>query len=177
MDIDRVGSLMGNFGEFFGSIAVVATLIYLALQVRQNSQALRIGARQHVLDRLSDGIRHIVSEPDTRAVITKAFNQIDDLTQDERVHFNHLMMLFSNNFYDALMLHRDSDLNDDAFNLVANAYIGSCATPGGNAWWKQMSEAAGDTGVNFPPEFINYVNRRIEEDTGAGKTVGTVWQI
>jgi hypothetical protein len=31
---------LGSLGEFFGSIAVLATLVYLALQTRQNTQAI-----------------------------------------------------------------------------------------------------------------------------------------
>ncbi len=31
--------LLGNFGEFVGAIAVVATLAYLAVQIRQNTKA------------------------------------------------------------------------------------------------------------------------------------------
>ena len=37
---------LGSLGEFFGSIAVVITLIYLAVQVRQNTGALQATARE-----------------------------------------------------------------------------------------------------------------------------------
>ena len=47
---------LGSLGEFFGSIAVLATLIYLAMQTRQKTLAIRaqldsarIGAIQEVL--------------------------------------------------------------------------------------------------------------------------------
>ena len=36
MDLMSTAQLLGNLGEFVGAIAVVATLIYLALQVRQS---------------------------------------------------------------------------------------------------------------------------------------------
>ena len=34
MDHQAFAQLLGNYGEFVGAVAVVATLIYLALQVR-----------------------------------------------------------------------------------------------------------------------------------------------
>jgi hypothetical protein len=37
----EVSQLLGNFGEFFGAVAVVATLAYLASQLRQNTKARR----------------------------------------------------------------------------------------------------------------------------------------
>ncbi len=38
MDLMDTAQLLGNFGEFVGAIAVVATLGYLALQIRQNTR-------------------------------------------------------------------------------------------------------------------------------------------
>ena len=39
MSILELSQLLGNFGEFFGSIAVFATLIYLSIQVKQSKRA------------------------------------------------------------------------------------------------------------------------------------------
>jgi hypothetical protein len=40
MDHQTFAQLLGNYGEFVGAIAVVLTLIYLALQIRQNTRAM-----------------------------------------------------------------------------------------------------------------------------------------
>jgi hypothetical protein len=61
MSFVELSAILGNWGEFIGSIAVVATLIYLAIQVRQNSQqlqdnvsSLQIGAYQDLMSRITD---------------------------------------------------------------------------------------------------------------------------
>jgi len=46
MDHQTFAQLLGNYGEFIGAIAVVATLIYLAAQIRQNTSGLRANAYQ-----------------------------------------------------------------------------------------------------------------------------------
>ena len=38
--------LLGNYGEFVGAIAIVITLVYLALQLRQNTASVRSSAYQ-----------------------------------------------------------------------------------------------------------------------------------
>ncbi len=38
--------LLGNYGEFVGAIAIVVTLVYLAIQVRQNTRMMRASIRQ-----------------------------------------------------------------------------------------------------------------------------------
>ena len=40
MDHQAFAQLLGNYGEFIGAIAVVVTLIYLALQIRQNTTSI-----------------------------------------------------------------------------------------------------------------------------------------
>jgi len=40
MDHQAFAQLLGNYGEFVGAIAVVVTLFYLAVQVRQNRQSV-----------------------------------------------------------------------------------------------------------------------------------------
>lgn len=40
---------LGNLGDFVGGIAVVATLVYLALQIRQNTATTRVQTVQHLL--------------------------------------------------------------------------------------------------------------------------------
>ena len=41
MDLMDTAQLLGNFGEFVGAIAVVVTLVYLSVQIRQNTIVLK----------------------------------------------------------------------------------------------------------------------------------------
>lgn len=44
---------LGALGEFIGSIAVLATLVYLVFQIRQNTLSIRSQSRFHVLEALN----------------------------------------------------------------------------------------------------------------------------
>ena len=61
MDHQAIAQLLGNYGEFLGSIAVLVTVLYLAIQVRQARNQLSLAGRQaradaarEVLHQLSD---------------------------------------------------------------------------------------------------------------------------
>jgi hypothetical protein len=61
MSFSEVAQLLGNIGEFIGSIVVIVTLVYLAVQVRQAkeqiihaSQQMRGQAAQGILSSISD---------------------------------------------------------------------------------------------------------------------------
>ena len=46
MDQQAFAQLLGNYGEFVGAIAVVATLVYLAIQVRHSKEATEFNSKQ-----------------------------------------------------------------------------------------------------------------------------------
>jgi hypothetical protein len=69
----ETAQLLGGFGEFFGALAVVATLIYLAVEVRHSRQAL--AANTQALDE------------DRRLARAQAFQTRSQMTQD---HFMRL---------------------------------------------------------------------------------------
>lgn len=46
MDHYEFAQLLGNYGEFIGSIAIVITLIYLAIQIRQTGRSATFAAVQ-----------------------------------------------------------------------------------------------------------------------------------
>ena len=50
MSLMDTAQLLGNIGEFVGAIAIVATLVYLAMQVRQNTDMMSVGNAQHFVD-------------------------------------------------------------------------------------------------------------------------------
>jgi hypothetical protein len=45
---------LANIGEFVGGIAVIATLVHLAIQIRQNTRSLRSVTFQSVVDSFTD---------------------------------------------------------------------------------------------------------------------------
>ena len=45
MTLIETAQLLGNFGEFFGAFAVVATLFYLAVQVRHGKEATQANTK------------------------------------------------------------------------------------------------------------------------------------
>ena len=49
MDHQAFAQLLGNYGEFVGAIAVVITLAYLAIQIRQNTGVTRAASHHAIV--------------------------------------------------------------------------------------------------------------------------------
>ena len=70
MDHQTFAQLLGNYGEFVGAIAVVATLAYLATQIRQSNQASSRESYTHWMSEFNK----VVLEPQRRFVSGGEYN-------------------------------------------------------------------------------------------------------
>ena len=59
MDQQAFAQLLGNYGEFFGSIAVLGTLVYLSVQIRQTKHQLLLAGGQARADAARDVLRQL----------------------------------------------------------------------------------------------------------------------
>jgi len=55
---------LGALGEFVGSIAVVGTFIYLALQIRANTHAVHSAAAQSVHENFATWYKLLAGDPE-----------------------------------------------------------------------------------------------------------------
>ena len=114
----EITQILGNLGEFVGALAVVATLIYLAIQVRHSAKLLEINnetskenarfARAAAIDRHSD----VVSRWRGRLIASEAVARIwqsaiegEQLNGVDRIRRENLMIdwvnTYRSNFYRA----------------------------------------------------------------------------
>ena len=80
----EISELLGNYGEFVGAIAVVATLAYLSIQIRANTKSTR---SQTLLDssiQYQNLLLAPVHSAELRAAIQKDHNR-EALTPSERI--------------------------------------------------------------------------------------------
>ena len=78
---------IGAVGELVGALAVVVSLIYLAIQIRQNSKLLRSAAQDSVSLKYAQTMNMITSTPEGVAVFHKGLLQPRDLTPEQVTHF------------------------------------------------------------------------------------------
>jgi hypothetical protein len=71
MDHQTFAQLLGNYGEFVGAIAVVFTLAYLALQIRQTNKIQKTLTRQNYTDAAQRRIELVFKYPEIRTATMK----------------------------------------------------------------------------------------------------------
>jgi hypothetical protein len=63
---------VGAFGEIIGAAAVVLSLVYLAVQVRQNTGALRAAAAAEAVAAIREFNGRIIDDPEINEIFVKA---------------------------------------------------------------------------------------------------------
>jgi hypothetical protein len=78
----------GAIGEVVGAIGVIATLVYLAIQIRQSTAMARMAALQNIIKGGVEHNRGIADSESLARIITKGVDDPESLSNDERLRFN-----------------------------------------------------------------------------------------
>ena len=141
MDLMDVAQLLGNFGEFFGAIAVVATLGYLAVQVRQNTRSVRAANYQAFSESYGDFRTLLVKDERLGALWGKGLRSRSELSASERFQFDGLMM----NWTRAAELHFYQEIKGLVDEPFYSGWLDEAAAvwsmPGALEWWSEHSRS------------------------------------
>jgi len=129
---------LGNLGDFIGGIGVVATLAYLAVQVRQNTSALRTASRQAIVAGMRDHVR-LALAPGAEAY-PQAMLDFPDVSPEAWRHFttriNDLLLFFQG----AHALYEAGTLENETYEAYLDFVAASMITPGAARYWQQIRD-------------------------------------
>ena len=115
MDHLTFAQLLGNYGEFVGAIAVVVTLLYLSLQIRQNTRAMDENRKAVVaqsareVDFYAGELhRELARDPELRHIVTQSMRvRPEDYSDDDwfafRTYANALFFAFQAQYLNGAM--------------------------------------------------------------------------
>ena len=84
MNWDAIGAL----GEIVGAIGVIASLVYLSIQIRRSDQSTRAQSLQSVLDGHRDRtLLNIYTNPEFSNMVSRGMTDFELLTADEKPRF------------------------------------------------------------------------------------------
>ena len=135
MDLMSTAQLLGNFGEFFGAIAVVVTLAYLATQIRHGNELARrnemnVGHEQTSQLRMAVAIHRDVAE-----LMALGTTEPSSLDAVDRSRYNAITMTLFRLGFQAWDRARHGLLDEREWVSFREVFAATIATDGGGAWW------------------------------------------
>jgi hypothetical protein len=128
--IDQLGSI----GEFVASIATLATLVYLAFQIRQNTALARAQSIREISNFYP--INHaLAARPDLIDINRRGHHNFLALSKDEQASFHHINAPLLNQFEAAFRMHRQGLIDEDLYQSWRSIILSIVSTPGAKQWW------------------------------------------
>lgn len=125
---------LGDIGDFLGGIAVVISLVYLGIQVRQNTRAVRASGRRDVVDSFRT-INRLLIDPSVARTFSNGLASFPNLPFEERSRFNALMNEHTLFFQSAFALYESGQLEAETYFAYREWVAVTLASPGGSTWW------------------------------------------
>ena len=90
MNWDAIGAI----GELVGAIGVILTLIYLAIQIRNNTRAVRLETAHNIMEEIRDLYSLMAEHGELADLINRAATDYESISGQEKVRWYALNMNF-----------------------------------------------------------------------------------
>ncbi len=142
-------SYIANLAEIFGTAAIVISLIYVAIQIRQGNQAMRMTAAQNVSRDIQNSISHIASDTEFAGIHLNGMKDLDSLSPAERHRFYayvyHYLQTMENAFYQ----NEAGALDEYVWNSLTANIILTARTSGYSQFWRDRRQFFGQDFQDF----------------------------
>jgi hypothetical protein len=134
--------------EIFSSLAILVTLIYLALEISQNAKATNAEVRQTMLASDQQFLELLIADPQLSLMWWK-----EDLNPEERTRLSYFLITHIRMRESNWLQHRSGILDDVTWKSYRSSLIAVLSGPQPRIWWENF-------GVErlFDPRFIDEVN-------------------
>ena len=147
---------LGNIGDFLGGVAVLITLIYLAIQIRGNTKATQSDNRARVaMDYME--VLEPENDPELSRIFVNGLRNYPDLPAEDLARFGWYINRHSLFFQAVYARFEKGQLEKETYNAYLNWYCCLVATPGGSKWFNDTARPT------YVPAVVKAVDGRIEE--------------
>lgn len=158
MNWDAIGAI----AEVVGALGVLASLIYLAIQIRHNSSSVDASTEDGVVSGFNEINLVIGADPATARVFMTGLNSPGELDEHESTQFFFLMSSFVNQYSRLCVLFLNGSFSADRWDTYAKELASLIATPGGKEWkdnnphfsylWDAVEGVSAELDFNVTPD-------------------------
>ncbi len=162
---------VGAISEGVGAIAVVLTLIYLAMQIRQNTSQQK---REEIVS-VQVGQNKLVEQLQDPSLV-RAYVRVTDgntpVSTADRARTIFWVIQYINHFEIVFDLYHDGSLDDDRYEHWESIAVSVVATKGIRAWWD------GESGkLAFRPKVRDLIDQKLNDAENPPTPFNRGWEI
>ena len=143
---------IGAVAEAIGALGVIASLLYLATQVRSSTRASAVGAKLESTRLLNDFVENLIQKPELNDLFLRGLADPGSLSKSDYYRFSNMALKAFWFFSAGYFQYRMGTLTEDDWYETQAVLHYWLDRPGGQAWWKKLGRAS--FGENFR-EFVD----------------------
>jgi hypothetical protein len=144
MNWDTIGAI----GEIVAAIAVVATLLYLSKQIRQNSRSVEISALRDTTAQWNHWSEMLATSADLADVVAKGNNSYGSLSESESLRYGAFVQAFFDNVESYRELVSKHQVDKD-LAVLESIVARRIEASGFSVWWSENTKDYGDDFVSW----------------------------
>ena len=148
---------LGNLGEILGAVGVVVSLLYLAIQIRQNTRSVRASTYQAFSESFGDFRNLLIGNERLGAIWLKGLHSRSVLPDPERAVFDVLLMNFLRGVEVSFYQEANGLLDERFYRGWVDEALNIWRLPGPRDWWLENAQF-------FNPEFRAVWESRLRSD-------------
>ena len=148
--------IRGSLGEIIGAMGVIATVIYLAVQIRKQTDESRLAATRQLATQYQDVLRFIAAYERLSKIWLRGIKDYKSLPDTERLRisliFHDMLRNMEVQFFHTKNKNVEASFLD-SINLIFCEFL---TWPGVQQWWEVSKHG-------FENEFREQIERQLEE--------------
>jgi hypothetical protein len=136
MTLMEYAQLLGDFSDFFGAIAVVISLIYLATQVKHSAKSGQIAAAQSFAEIDNAFVGLINQSQELPDVLHRGARGLSELEGGDFIRFMAFVDQVFISIHASYVQWQMGTLDDRLWHTFKHAMIAQLIQPGHREWWE-----------------------------------------
>jgi hypothetical protein len=138
-------------GNIVSGLGVIATVIYTAIQIRNNTLAVRASAFQEVVDSFASISFDIAKDENLTDLFLRAGRDFSALSDVERARYNFMLLSFLRRAESLYFQTETRTLRDKHWAGIHASIEWVVSSPGARASWKEIK-------TRFNPQFTAFID-------------------
>ena len=143
---------LGSIANLLSAIAVLATLVYLAVQVEQSNRLARSQSRQRMIEQTQQELYQWIDNPDLREAFLSS--KVPSPETQSKMHFFLLSAMRQREW--EWFQYKDGIINKDVYVAYHGVIALHLGIPRTRKWWKTVGR------MGFNPTFVDEVDAFLE---------------
>jgi hypothetical protein len=128
---------LGSLGELISAVAVVVSLLYLAVQIRQNTRSVRSSTFQSAVRDTTEIIDPMIHYPELNRIWYDGVHDFDSLSTEDRRRFAAYMTSTLRRLENLVYQTNEGTLAPESWEGVRANFKNTFSYPGTLVWWKR----------------------------------------